>query len=471
MPSVPLDQFLSLTHGRLIGELDTSRSITGGSIDSRTVQPGELFFALPGRRQHGLAFADVAMSHGALAVVVDAQHAAATDAPQIVVDDAEYALAQLASCYRHQLDTLVIGITGSVGKTTTRRLIHSVLSASSQGTQSPANYNNALGVPLSLLAINQADEFAAIEVATSQPGEIGYLASIARPEMAVLTRIAPAHLEGLGSLEAIRAEKAELLQAVPRDGVAFLNMDDPLLRPLATALSCRVVTFGEHPDSDLRATDVTADGERLSLTVNGVRFQVKLFGAHHVTNVMAAIAVATEVGLGGEDIQRGLEQFHPEPGRSAVQSVGPWTIIDDTYNASPTSVTALAGSLSSLHGGQRLLVLGDMLDLGDQAADLHYAVGATLAQTAIDHILTTGVFCESVVEGFLASGGHISRISQFTDLNTLQSMLDIILRDADVVAVKGSRATRMERVVEFLQQRAASATDSVTDESGIRRAA
>ncbi|MCR9201473.1 MAG: UDP-N-acetylmuramoyl-tripeptide--D-alanyl-D-alanine ligase [Planctomycetaceae bacterium] len=458
MPSVTLSQFLALTNGQLLGDADLSATIAGCSIDSRTVQPGEAFFALPGSSDHGIHFADDAAKNGAVCAVVDRSVGVATECPQVIVDDAEYALAQLAHHHRSQLDTLVIGITGSVGKTTTRRLIHAVLSAAGSGQQSPRNYNNTLGVPLSLLQLTQDDEFAAIEVATSQPGEIAYLASVARPEMGVLTRIAPAHLDGLASLEDIRQEKTELLRALPADGVGFVNIDDPLLRSVASELSCRVVTFGEDPLADVRASEVACENDRLSVAVNGVTYDVSVFGRHHVTNVLAAIAVGLEVGLSPEAIQAGLAQFQSQAGRCNWETVGPWTVIDDAYNASPVSVTALAQSLQGARSnGRRIMVLGDMLGLGDQSLDLHYAVGGALAACSVDHILTCGQFSDSLVEGFRSAGGHISRISRFNDLDTLNSLLSIMAAPGDLIAVKGSRSTRMERVVQYLRQSAADA--------------
>lgn len=455
MPSVTLSQFLALTNGQLIGDVDLSAPIAGCSIDSRTIQPGEAFFALPGTTDHGIHFADDAAENGALCAVVSRETGVATECPQVVVDDAEYALAQLAHHHRTQLEALVIGITGSVGKTTTRQLIHAVLSAAGSGQQSPRNYNNTLGVPLSLLQLSQHDEFAAIEVATSQPGEIAYLASVARPEMAVLTRIAPAHLDGLASLEEICREKTELLRALPADGVGFVNIDDPLLRTVVSQLSCRVVTFGEDPRADVRAANVAVDNDRLSVTVDAVTYDVSVFGRHHVTNVLAAIAIGREVGLSPKDIQAGLAQFQSQAGRGSWEPIGPWTVIDDAYNASPVSVTALAQSLQGARSnGRRIMVLGDMLGLGDQSQDLHYAVGGALAACSVDHILTCGQFSDSLVEGFQCAGGHISRISRFSDLNTLNSLLSVIAAPGDLIAVKGSRSTRMERVVQYLRQTA-----------------
>lgn len=457
MQSVTIQQFLSLSGGQIIGDLDTNQPISGCGIDSRAIQPGELFFALPGTRDHGIHFADMAYANGAVATVAERHVKHATQSPQIVVDDVEYALAQLANLHRNQSEALVIGITGSVGKTTTRQLVHSVLTATHTGHQSPRNFNNSLGVPLSLMSIGPTDEFAAIELATSQPGEIEYLASVARPEMAIITRIAPAHLDHLHSLDSIRDEKAALLKALPPEGTAFLNMDDPLLRPLVGQLKCGVVTFGEHPDADIRATEVTQQNGKLSMTVDGETFAVTVFGRHHVTNILAAVAVGVEIGLAPSDIRRGLDTFRPDAGRGNMTSSGALSVIDDTYNASPASVTALGHALGALDfdAGRsgRILVLGDMLGLGEQAEDLHFGVGASLAKTSITHILAVGEYASCLVEGFLEAGGHVGRISEFVELNTLLAILDIVAADGDTIAVKGSRATGMERVVKQLQQR------------------
>lgn len=464
MQLMTVNEFVSLTGGTIHGAVSLSANIEGCVIDSRQVRSGDAFFALSGSRQHGVKFCADAVRDGAVVVVVDDADSARCTTPHVSVPDAAIALAVLANHNRQQSEALVIGITGSVGKTTTRRMIASVLETVHTGVQSPLNSNNHLGVPLSLLELQQGDEFAVIEVGASGPGEIRALASIAEPEMGVITRIAPCHLNGFKSVKTIQLEKARLIAALPEDGVAFLNFDDPLVSELESCTRARVVSFGTTGDVDVLATSVVADNHQLRVTVDGTEFVVPVCGRHNVTSVLAAIAVGMEVGVPIASIQDGLSQYKPEPGRCVVSSVGPWTVIDDTYNSSPASVSAAIRTLldySDCHN--RVLVLGDMLDLGDQAADLHYGVGASLATSGLTHIAVTGDYAEEVVEGFLASGGSLNRISQFEDVDLMTTMLDCILCDNDCVLVKGSRATQMERVIQQLQ--------AMSVKGAIRRAA
>ena len=452
MHTLTVEQLLSLTSGTAVGNVDPAAVIEGCVIDSRQIQSGDAFFALAGSQVHGVTFAQNAVNAGASVVVVDEAASGNCSTAHVSVPDAEYALAQIANHNRQTSDALVVGVTGSVGKTTARRMITAVLETTHVGIQSPLNFNNQLGVPLSLLELQDGDEFAVIEVGTSGPGEIEFLSSVVRPDMAVLTRIAPAHLAGLESLSEIQKEKFQLLKALGPDGVAFLNADDPLVLQLAAKLNRSVVTFGTNEAADVRATSVTMDGNELVVEVNGVTYQVPVFGRHHVTNVLAAIAVGLEVGVSPSQIQLGLARYKPQAGRCVASEVASWTVIDDTYNSSPASVAGAIKALAEFDNcNRRVIVLSDMLDLGDQSPMLHYGVGAALAASSIDHVLVTGEFAADVVEGFITSGGYVGRISQFGDSTTLCTMLDIILGEGDAVLVKGSRATRMEHVVQFLQ--------------------
>ncbi len=345
-------------------------------------------------------------------------------------------------------------------------MIASVLETAHTGIQSPRNFNNHLGVPLSLLELQEGDEFAVIEIGADGPGEIQALTSIAEPEFAVVTRVAPTHLRGFKSLTGVQHEKQALVTLLPTDGVAFLNQDDPLVASMASATRARVVTFGCSESADIRATTVESVDGKITVNVDGFRYEVPVCGRHNSTNIIAAIAVGLEVGIAPDQINAGLQKFRPQQGRGVVSKLGTWTIIDDTYNSSPCSVAAAAKTVAEFTTGHhRVLVLGDMLDLGDQAADLHYGIGATLASSSVEHVALTGEFADDVVEGFLSSGGNINRISSFANPHTLVDMLDCLLSDGDVVLVKGSRATAMERIIEQLHERA------TADDSPIRRAA
>ncbi|MEO2013139.1 MAG: UDP-N-acetylmuramoyl-tripeptide--D-alanyl-D-alanine ligase [Fuerstiella sp.] len=453
MYPLTVEHVCELVDGTVCGDITIAATVDGCVIDSRQVQRGDVFIALPGAQTHGVEFTAAALRDGADVVIVDESAAGTCRTPYIKVADAQVALAQLGWHNRQTSDALVIAVTGSVGKTTARRMITAALEAVHAGIQSPGNFNNHLGVPLSLLELQCGDEFAVIEVGSSAPGEVEMLASIVRPEFSVVTSVSPAHLDGLKSLQAVQQEKQALVAALSKNGVAFLNADDPLVAEMKASAPGRVVTFGTAETADVRATAVSITDDALVLTVDEDQYTVRVCGRHNVTNVLAAIAVGMEVGLAPEQINAGLSTYAPEPGRCCPLQIGSWTVIDDTYNSNPAAVNAAIRTAEEFrHCRHRVLVLNDMMGLGEQAADLHYGMGAALASSKLDHIAVTGDFADDVVEGFLACGGSLNRISCFANLTVLTSMLDCLLGDNDLVLVKGSRATRMEQVVESLRR-------------------
>lgn len=448
-PMLNIETLVKLIGGTVPSATDPAEAITGCCIDSRQVKPGHAFFALPGEKTHGIHFARTALQHGASVVVSDAIDHQGADGKVIPVEDAAYALAQVAHAHRQQHDSMVIGVTGTVGKTTTRRAIAAVMQMAHRGIQSPRNYNNQLGVPLSLLNLSHDDDFAVIEVGASYPGEIAFLASVAQPEMSVITHISPVHLQGMNSLQTIQNEKAELIRSLPASGIAFLNADDALVAELHHQTKAQVVSFGFDSSADIKGTSLTCHPDGICVTVDGLDYTAPLIGRHHATSVLAAIAVGLQVGIEPEAIQEGLKNLEPASGRCTVVQKTPFTVIDDTYNSSPASVLAAAKLLKDVAAsGRRILVLNDMLDLGEQAPVLHYGVGASLATTDIDHLLVTGTFANEVVDGFLATDKHsVNRVSRFDSTSQLIEILECMAFHNDVVLVKGSRATEMEHVV------------------------
>ncbi len=446
-----IQQFCEITGSRIDGSLSPETTVQDAVIDSRQAAAGSLFFALPGTQTHGIAFAHDAVAQGAV-VVADERAAAEFDGPLVVAADPQRALQQLARFNRRQSDALVTGVTGSVGKTTTRRLLTSVLSSVHQGVQSPANYNNELGVPLSVLQIEEDTEFAVIEMGARRSGDIAELCRIALPEFAVVTRIAPSHLSSFDSVEEIAVAKRELVESLGSDGVAFLNADDRHVLSMAESARCRVVTFGQAPQADLSYRVVNSSNTGLTVDAAGDRFDVTICGQHHAVGLAAAVAGASELGLSADEIQSGLDQFQPAPGRSVLKCLGDVDVIDDTYNANPASVQAAVALLNGWQTtGRRVFVLGDMLDLADQASELHFAVGVMMAQSHIDHAVAYGQHADDVAEGFLSAGGTLSRISVFDREPVLLSVLDCLVDPGDAVLIKGSRGMAMERIVGSLR--------------------
>lgn len=465
---VRLPELSKILGGELLPNDSTGGVVSGATIDSRSVCSGDAFFAIQGDRHHGSEFGADAVAHGAAVVVSDrplrgirspSGEERSSSVPLILVPDVVAALHELARWNRLQSDALRVCVTGSVGKTTTRQMIHAVLSAACSGIQSPANFNNHLGLPLSLLKLSPNDSFAALEIGASGPGEIAALAGLAMPEFSVVTRVAPAHLTGFGSLDGVRRAKQELVEQTVTHGTVFLNGDDPLVRAMASAAVAEVVYFGEAADCQVRATDVRISDGRLSFRVSGVaecddlRFVVSAAGRHNITCALAAVAVGLQAGMDPRMIQSGLANFHAGKGRGQILQLPRWTVIDDSYNASPASLTAAISTLAKWSSGRRrILVLGDMLELGDDAVAMHEAAGAEIAREAVDLVLFYGDFAEAAARGFLNVSGlkGLSRVSAFDDLNVLLTMLDCLAETGDVILVKGSRGMATERVVSWL---------------------
>jgi UDP-N-acetylmuramoyl-tripeptide--D-alanyl-D-alanine ligase len=454
MERVTLNELVAATDGRVVACDPSAVTFERVSTDSRTTQPGDLFWALEGTRHDGHNFAKDAMARGAVACVLqeDKTHKSSIAGyPAVVVPDALQGLQDFARSQRQRTDSLVIGITGSVGKTTTREMVHAALSTTFEGCRSRKNFNNHIGVPLCLLEIERRHEFAVLELAASHRGEIAKLAEIAQPEVGVLTSVGVAHLASFGSLEAIAATKTELLESLPSSGFAVINGDDPRCRAAAAVARCRVITVGEHETNQVRANAIEVHRSSVRFSVDGVTYEVPVVGRHHVAAGLAAIAVAREVGVKRDDIAAGLAQFVAAPGRCEVRQLRPWTLIDDTYNANPTSAEAACRLLADWAGnGKRIFVLADMLELGDESAAWHASVGQTAARLGIDRLVAVGQYASDLLAGARAAGMTSEQMAHCDELDVVGAVLDCWLEPGDVVLVKGSRSMQMERVVDRL---------------------
>jgi UDP-N-acetylmuramoyl-tripeptide--D-alanyl-D-alanine ligase len=435
------------------------------SIDSRTVCPGDLFWALRGKRHDGHAFVRDAQARGACACLVERSKAAELSGsssgplagsftgPLLVVEDSLLALHSLARMHREKQESLVIGVTGSVGKTTTREMLYSLLSASHTGMRSLRNFNNEVGLPLSLLDLSADHEFGVFELGAGRRGDIRKLCDTLLPEVGVITRIGPAHLESFGSLEEIYRTKVELLEALPPHGFAVIGGDDDRLKELATLAACNVISVGEGSGNTLCAGEVNFEPGRLSFSVDGARYVVPAPARHYLHAALSALAVAREIGMDARAIAEGFSHFAGEPGRCRVERVGSWTVIDDTYNASPLSMQAACLCLRDWPSqGNRLLVVGDMLELGNESERSHRELGACASAVRVDRLLAFGAHADSVARGALDSGMSRHQIAECHDFESLLTVLDCWLAPEDVVLVKGSRGMNMERVVDWLKQ-------------------
>lgn len=452
-----LRDLMQATDGRLRDVPNADRQFERVSIDSRDVRGGDVFWALKGENHDGHDFAAQAFQNDACLCVVSAARAESISGPKLIVDETRAALGRFACWHRDSIDALVIGVTGSVGKTTTRELIHAALSSHFQGIQSRKNFNNLVGLPLSLLDMQPQHEFAVFEMGASSLGDIRELCDLAQPEIGVITAIGPAHLRTFGSVPAIIQTKGELLEQLPSTGFAVLPGDDHVLRQMADRAPCPVIFVGQGDDNQIRASRVEMMPGQLHFHCEGDNFHVPVTGRHCLSNILCAIAIGLELGIPTDRLVEGLGSFQPVRGRCDLQQIGPWTVVDDTYNASPLAVQAACTLLQELAvsgTGQSLLILGDMRELGEIAAAEHQKIGQLAGQLQLDRILAYGDHADDVARGAKLSGMRPHQIATANNIDTLLMVLDCWLRPGDVVLVKGSRATRMECVIEWFKERA-----------------
>ena len=418
------------------------RVITSIVTDSRKVEYGCLFAALPGSQVDGHDFARSAVDMGALALLVSRRLEIAV--PQLVVEDVLAALGRIAQFLRDRLDPLVLGITGSNGKTTVKEMLASILRQQGEVLATQGNFNNELGVPLTLFRLQEKHRYAVLEMGASKSGDIAYLASIARPDIGLVTNIGPAHLQGFGSEEGVARAKGELYGALPASGCAVLNGDEPwceLWRDINTA--GRVLTFGEGVDLDI-SLDIRQVTPRIHTPAGDFDLNLSLPGRHNLVNAAAATAAAFALDVPLENICRGLETVKPVPGRlNLIHVDAGWTVIDDTYNANPASLYSALQVLSGLQG-TAWLVLGDMKELGQDSRKLHAEVGESARAMGVSRIFAVGEMSLLTVDAFGAGGQH------FSDQSALVDALKRELRPGVNCLVKGSRSMGMERVVQSI---------------------
>ena len=422
-------------------------------VDSRKAGRGDLFVALPGEHTDGHRFASDAVERGARGVLVtELPEGLAPGTAAFVVGDALTALQRLAAGRRERRRTKVIGVTGSVGKTTTKEIAAAVLSAKYDVLKNEANYNNEIGLPLTVLEMTHRHERAVLEMGMYAPGEIRTLCEIARPEVGVVTNVGPAHLERLGSMEAIAAAKAELPESLPPHGFAVFNADDPLVMTMVERTKAQPVTYGTSPDAAARATDIESRGlEGVSFTIHWdgstARSETKLPGRHIVSNALAAAAVGLTDGMSLGDVATALAEMEPPLRVTTHRAKGGGTIIDDTYNAGPASMAAALDLLAEIPG-RRIAVLGDMRELGPAEREEHRAVGRRAAEAATV-IHAVGELAELIAEAARAEGHRETH--HWPTKEAAGEAVAADLREDDVVLLKASRAMEFETLVELLK--------------------
>jgi len=459
---------LTLTTQQLAAHLDGSLQgadvvFHGMSHDTRLIEPGGLFLALPGAYSDGHDHLERAAAAGAAAALISQPVSAAITAklPCVQVSDVLQAMGQVARWWRDQLDVVVIAVTGSNGKTTVKEMIAAMLSAMAPTLATQGNYNNEIGVPLTLSRLNPSHRYAVIEMGCARPGDIHYLATLASPEVAVVTNAQAAHLEGLGSVTGVARTKGELFSALPAHGTAIINAEDPHAELwLDLAAHCKTLRFGlSHAQAEVRGWYANTQGEGeaddkaaisvIDLPSGTVQFRAALPGRHNLINACAALAVIEALQLDSQVGADALSRLSSMPGRLALrQNAAGWTVIDDSYNANPGSMRAGIEVLTALTG-EPWLVMGDMLELGDEATTLHAELGAFAAAQGVKQLFCLGPNSAAAAQAFGLGGEH------FADHQALLTALKARLHPGVNCLIKGSRGMAMERIVAGLEEEGA----------------
>ncbi len=451
---------LEATGGVLV-QGDLQDSFVGVSTDSRSIKPGELFFALKGERFDGHQFIYEAVRRGAKGVVVEkeVQEILGKTIPVIKVPDILHALGDLAKFWRKRHPIPLVAITGSNGKTTTKEMLAGILAESSKVLKNPGNFNNLIGLPLSLLKMNSQDKVAVLEMGMNRKGEIRRLAQIAEPDLGILTNISPVHLEGLGSLRGVMEAKGELLEVMGERGKLILNADDPRVAELSKGFMGERTSFGIKNPADWVASDISRRrGGGVSFRVKGppgiTSISLRLMGGHQVYNALAASAAASHLGVELEGIKRRLEAFQPLSMRMEVLTLGKGvTIINDAYNANPKSMESALRTLGEIKGERKIAVLGDMWELGEYAPQAHMDTGRLVQERGIELLFIMGEFAPYVAQGATEAGMNPKTIFIGKDHQELIYHLTRSLRKGDWVLIKGSRIMKMEGIIEDLREK------------------
>lgn len=455
------------TGGRLVSGAGLYAG-SGASINSRTIVAGQVFFSIIGPRFDGHDFIDAAIEGGAAGIVVaesSLSHPAVekclagTRCFVVAVKDTTEALISAARSWVSILSPRVLAVTGSVGKTTTKDLISAAVSSSLATHSTAGNFNNRLGLALTCLGLKPSHEVLVVEMGMNAAGEIAELCTIARPDVAVVTTVAPVHLEGLGTIQNIAAAKFELVAALQPEGVAVLNADDPFVSAMAAKTPASVMWFGRAADADVKLVKASINHEGYTVATFEVKgrqhdVELKLAGPHNAMNAACAVAAAMAVGVGPEKACAGISLVEPGRHRLAMADVGTVRLIDDCYNASPRSVEVALDTLKAVSSQRRrVAILGDMLEMGDVTESVHRDVGISAAQHEVNCLISVGknssIMGAAAVEGGMVPG----EVYEAPDAIAAAALAREILRSRDVVLVKGSRGVGLELVVDAIMAR------------------
>jgi UDP-N-acetylmuramoyl-tripeptide--D-alanyl-D-alanine ligase len=439
------------------------KALNGVSTDTRQLTEGELFFALSGPNYDGNNFAAAAAAGGAGCIVLRAEPGLQEQLPAILGagrqtaviahEDPKRALGELSSWYRRRLGLPVVGITGSCGKTTTKNYLVQLLSSVREVVGSPLSYNNNIGVPLTLLAANGGSEVLVVEMGTNNPGEIEALCQIAAPSAGIITNIGASHLEGLGSLEGVAMEKAELARSISPRGFLVLNDDCRFSELFRASTKAKIISFSIEGEGDLNATDLWFNNGHTIFKLNGVEVTLPALGTHNVQNLLAALAACVGLGIELDQVLPGVSGIKGQSGRLETVPLRGMHLIDDTYNANPESARAAVRVLAGMHGFEsRVLVLGDMLELGEFAAEMHHELGRLAVESGIDRLVLIGDLVRASAAGALEAGLAPGNVTHYSTLEQAQIDTKKLFGKGDAILIKGSRGMALERLVKHIQK-------------------
>ena len=456
MNEVCLGEIQQWTDAELVGILSEGWEPPGISIDTRTIAKGDLFLALEGPNFDGHEFIEQAFESGACGALVNrnrVERGGKASGPLLMVQSPLEALGEIARNYRRRFELPVIGVVGSAGKTTVKEMVAAVLGRKYRVLKTAGNENNEVGVPQTLLQLTQKHEAVVLELAARKIGDIEYLCSIAQPQIGLLLNIGTAHIEFFGSVEGVAKAKGELLEYLDESCLALVNADDCVVVKEVKRTKGRLLTFSLERESQFRGEGLVLDQEgRGHFSLHNFSFALQVPGRHNVYNALAAATVGRVLEVPWEDIQEALDSFQAVSMRGEFLRNNGIGIINDVYNANPESVQAALSLLADLDadGGRKVVVLGDMLELGVRGAELHAGIGRRLSELDIDYLIATGPLSKETVKAARKAGMDERRARHFADKAVLSDHLKAVLQEKDIVLVKGSRGMKLEEVVERL---------------------
>lgn len=456
-----IERLAAFAGGTIYGEADLSMTAYGISIDSRTVKKGDAFIALSGERFDGHDFLTAAANAGAVFAVVEHVPNDCT-IPCIVVDDTRRALGRIAHSYKQFFRPISVAVTGSVGKTTTKQFIYSVLDTKYKTNETKGNHNNEVGLPLTLLGLTAVHKALVVEMGMNHKGEISALSKMAEPDISVITGIGTSHIENLGSREAIRDAKMEIIDGMKSGGILILNGDDPLLRDVKAEGICKIYIGIENEDCVYNAENIRIFDEHMLFDIRlhdgdiMTDVRINVIGRHNIYNALVACVCGILLGVPEEKIRYGLLNFSPAEMRQHIEERDGITVIEDCYNASPESMSAGLDVLchtAKRKGLRPVAVLGDMLELGSVSKEAHFDLGNEAARRGVKQLVTFGKAARDIAEGALAAGMKkemITIIEDTDDVDRAASEIKAVIKKGDAVLFKASRAMALERVIKLL---------------------